>query len=259
MSEATPVRSACIHVKQLDVAEMSQFGRGLFDHCYRGFIASRSPDDPDVERHLGFLEAITGTETWFDSSTARRFAGDSTLGRSRYHTVCRSSLGDDGGTLLNELRAYYDPFNAGLVAIFDTTVPDSAAKMPRSVAEGLAASVTGSHRPGHLILVVWPMAGKPIPHVSRPVAVALPLKVETVMIERAIDLRDPGTAQWFARTLSTLTWDSSDGDKIPAFPNKCPLSSFSELLPSLLMQALGGGQGATQIAGLWLRKLGVEA
>jgi hypothetical protein len=34
MSEATPVRSACIHVKQLDVAEMSQFGLGLFDHCY---------------------------------------------------------------------------------------------------------------------------------------------------------------------------------------------------------------------------------
>jgi hypothetical protein len=135
MSEATPVRSACIHVKQLDVAEMSQFGRGLFDHCYRGFIASRSPDDPDVERHLGFLEAITGTETWFDSSTARRFAGDSTLGRSRYHTVCRSSLGDDGGTLLNELLSW---FSVKMTAVGMTlrrtrAAPIAAVRVPQSL------------------------------------------------------------------------------------------------------------------------------
>jgi hypothetical protein len=36
------------------------------------------------------------------------------------------------------------------------------------------------------------------------------------------------------------------------------LQSFGDLLPALLCQSIGGGRGAAQIAGLWLRKLGVN-
>ncbi len=42
-------------------------------------------------------------------------------------------------------------------------------------------------------------------------------------------------------------------------PLKPPLDCFVDLLPSLLIQDLGGGNGTTRIAGQWLRSLGTEA
>ena len=178
------------------------------------------------------------------------------LDRGRYYTVCRSESGDDRGTLINELRAYYDPYHAGLVDIFDTTVPSSCERLPSFVASQLSRRAA-AQRPGHLVLVIRPLGGKPFPMDSPPFAVALPLSVRNVTVDRAIDLRNPECARWLSRRLSTLTW-AIDGKEIAAFPGKSPLSEFRELLPSLYTQALGGAAGATQIAGLWLRRLGVD-
>src|SRR5262249_45627441 len=159
-----------------------------------------------------------------------------TLDRGRYYTLCQSESGDDGGTLINELRAYYDPFSAGLVDVFDTTVPSSRERLPKFAVGELSRRAT-AQRPGYLVLVVRPLGGKPFPMRSPPFGVALPLSIQNVAIERAIDLRDPHCARWLTRKLSTLTW-TIDGKAVAAFPLKPPLTSFQELLPSLYMQAL---------------------
>ena len=257
MVAPAPVRPVCIILKQLDASALNEFGRNFVDQCFRGFLTPRTEDDPDVVEQSQFFKQFTGIAPSFDSTRARRFAGDLSLDRGRYYTLCHSDSGDDSGTLINELRTYYNPFSAGLIDIFDTTVPDSRARLPQFVAEELSRHAS-TQRPGHLVLVVRPLGGKPFPMASPPFAVALPLKIQRITIERVIDLRVPESARWFARNLSTLTW-TTDGTAIRAFPLKPPLSSFRELLPSLLMQAIGGGMGATQIAGLWLRNVGVEA
>jgi hypothetical protein len=117
------------------------------------------------------------------------------------------------------------------------------------------------------------------------------MRVKEVEIDRVIDLRRPDTANWFTSALSQLNWFEHlpdpevfedvedltkwihisgynpagfDPDKVPqptgfnAFPFKPVLKSFADLLPALLCQSIGGGRGAPQIAGLWLRTLGVN-
>jgi hypothetical protein len=257
--EGIPVRAVSLVLKQLDLSALNEFGRNVVRQCFGGFVERRAEDDPDVVQQRQFLASAMGSTPAFDPTLARRFAGDLTLDRGRYYTLCRSETGDDSGTLINELRAYYDPFSAGLVDVFDTTVPSSRARVPKFVAEKLSSSSTAP-RPGHLVLVIRPFGGKPFAMEieSPPFAVALPLSIQTITVQRAIDLRDSACADWFAQTLSSLTWPVND-KTVPAFPSKPPLSSFRQLLPSLYMQALGGGSGANQIAGLWLRTVGVDA
>ena len=92
----------------------------------------------------------------------------------------------------------------------------------------------------------------------KPFIVALPLTVQTVRIENVLDLRVPSVADWFSQRLSDLRWNSAGG-QFAAFPNKRTLSCFEELVPSLFNQALGGGYGTLSIAGVWLRKLKIDA
>jgi hypothetical protein len=250
-----PVRSVSLVVKQLDPSALNEFGLGVVRQCFGGFMTPRTEDDPDVVEQHRALDSV-GLGLKFDPTQARRFAGDHTLHRGRYYTVCRSESGDDGGTLMNELRAYYDPFSAGLVDIFDTTVPSSKERLPSFVAAELSRRAA-ARRPGHLVFVIRPLGGKPFPMQLPPFAVALPLSILNIVIERAMDLRDPHCARWLTKALSRLTW-TVDGKQVPAFLAKPPISSFKELLPSLYMQALGGGAGANQIAGLWLREVGVD-
>ena len=44
-----------------------------------------------------------------DGPVRRRFAGDVTLSRGRYLSVCNDDLGNDNGTVTRELLAYYNP------------------------------------------------------------------------------------------------------------------------------------------------------
>ena len=91
-----------------------------------------------------------------------------------------------------------------------------------------------------------------------PIAVALPVRVQQATFERLVDLRLPHVALWFARNLTRLRWLTSSGERQPAFPGKGSVNEFVQLLPSLMVQAQGGGNGASRIAGQWLRTLGAD-
>jgi hypothetical protein len=89
--------------------------------------------------------------------------------------------------------------------------------------------------------------------------ILLPVRITRERFERLIDLRDPEVAAWFTYELTRLRWITGDGGEAPAFPNKEPLDEFTDLLPSLMVQYHGGGNGATRVAGQWLRSLGADA
>jgi hypothetical protein len=258
MSEDVPVRATRVILKQVNPADLSVFGLKFLDDHFSGFLTPVTIDTPGVAEEISFLKALAGNNpVYYDTRYTRRYAGETTFELGRYHTICLSPAGDDGGTLIKELRSYYNTFKSGLVDVFDTTVSHSRAVIPRFVTNELARHA-GTHQSGHLVLLVRPLGGKPFPFSAPPFAVALPLRVQELTIERVLDLRVPEVACWFTRKLSTLVWMDND-QEITAFPLKPALQSFRELLPSLLSQAFGGAPGATQVAGIWLRGLGVEA
>lgn len=247
-----PVSTVSLFLKQIVPGDLDAVGLAAMDACFTGFTEPVDPDG-DYARRGRELAASRfgsiGASHISDLSAPRRFAGDPSLGRGRYFAVCRDARGNDGGTLVRELTTYYNPLKSGLITIIDPTLPEHTRLVPKQAA-----------RLGQLLLLFPPVGGRPHPFSVRytgtagPMYVALPMRIVHQKIDGVIDLRQPGVADWFAAALSRVTVVES----IKAFPFKPPLDSFSDLLPALLCQSIGGGRGAVQVAGLWLRKLGVS-
>jgi hypothetical protein len=220
--------------------------------CFTGFTEPIDPDS-DYARHGRELAASRfgniDAPHEQDLSAARRFAGDRSLRRGRYFTVCRDASGNDGGTLVRELATYHNPLKSGIITIIDPTLPEHASRVPEQAAQL-----------GQLLLLFPPVGDRPHPFsapytdTGRPMYVALPMRIVQDEIDGVIDLRRPDVADWFATSLSRITIVKSSR----AFPFKPPLDAFADLLPALLCQSIGGGRGAVQVAGLWLRRLGVN-
>ena len=284
------ILSTCkLLLKQITLEDLGDDGLAAMSACFTGFT---DPPDEEYVRQGNELAAKRfgglGVPRDADLTTARRFAGDPSLGRGRYFTLCKDLNGDDGGTLVRELLAYHNPQKSGPVTIIDPAVPEHHNKVPL---------VLRSHPLRCLLLLFPPVDGRPHPFTTRftteakPLYVTLPVRISEVEIDRVVDLRRPDTANWFAASLSRLNWfdllpdpkvfeqtknfrrwihisgynpsgydpnKSQEPTDFTAFPFKAPLGSFGDLLPALLCQSIGGGRGAAQIAGLWLRKLGVS-
>jgi hypothetical protein len=286
----TGVLSTCRFIlKQITLEALIDDGLAAMNTCFTGFT---SPPNDDYVRQgnelagkrFGNLDVTLSA----DLTAPRRFAGDPSLDRGRYFTLCKDSNGNDEGTLVRELLAYNNPQKSGLVTIIDTTLPEHQDRVPL---------VLRGHPLPSLLLLFPPVGGRPHPFAAglttetKPLYVTLPMRVSETEIDRVIDLRRPDTANWFAAALSQLNWldllpdrkvfertedfskwihisgyspSGYDPSKFQqptafaAFPFKPPLESFGDLLPALLCQSIGGGRGAAQIAGLWLRKLGVN-
>jgi hypothetical protein len=208
----------------------------------------------------GYLEKVLidkGFKVFRDDNVPRRYAGDFSLPRSRYHTVCRNLSGDDGGTIINELRAYSSPNESGYVVVVDSTGSDEASTKIRSFL-----------KPGAKAILCLPRdtSNFPSPYAhfvgvdrtQQPgqLAAVIPLAVTKQRIERLIDLRKPDVQTWFTRELTNLREPVNNE---PCFPLAGPLDDFSKLLPTLLAQSVGDNRKATQVAGLWLRRIGANA
>lgn len=286
----TGALSTCrLILKQITPEDLVDDGLAAMSACFTGFTEPPNEDyvrqgNELAAKRFGNLDVARDA----DPTTARRFAGDPSLDRGRYFTLCKDSNGNDEGTLVRELLAYHNPQKSGLVTVIDPTVPEHHDKVPLALRGYPLRS---------LLLLYPPIGGRPHPFTTRftteakPLYVTLPMRVSEAEIDRVIDLRRPDTANWFAASLSQLNWsdflpdpkvfeqteDRSgwihisgynpsgyDPSKFQqptdfiAFPFKPPLNSFGHLLPALLCQSIGGGRGAAQIAGLWLRKLGVN-
>lgn len=197
-------------------------------------------------------------EVHSDSMPNRRFSGDGTLSRTRYFSLCTRD-GGDSGTMRRELTAYHDPLTVGVVDISDPTESEGGTKDQFSKPPSSAPSSGGE-----LVISIPPFTA--IQHEAlrealthwEAVTAAVPVRVVTESFERLIDLRVPHVAAWFTQELTRLCWLNDDNGETRAFPNKEPLDRFFDLLPSLAVQTLGGGNGATRIAGQWLRSIGAD-
>lgn len=119
-----PLTEAELHLKQIRQYDLNDLGKAVMAAAFAGFLDDNRPSPEAVETHLAEMRALTGfANHQFDPRPYRRFAGDSTLPRSRFYTIAATAHGNDGGTLVRELRSYYNPRNAGIVPIFDTTAP----------------------------------------------------------------------------------------------------------------------------------------
>lgn len=252
MAPEIPVRTVSVTLKQIVAEDLNATGLAAAEACFTGSTEPLKPDGEYARRGRDLAAAkfgALGLPHESDLSPNRRFAGDRSLGRGRYFAVCRDGSGDDDGTLVRELTAYYNPLKSGLVIISDPRLPEGAHLVPKQVAQS-----------GDLLLSFPPVGGRPHPFTARytdsarPMVVTLPTRIVQDEIDGLIDLRQPDVAAWFTAGLSRITTVGSQR----TFPFKPPLDSFSELLPSLLCQSIGGGRGPVQVAGLWLRRLGVN-
>ena len=255
-----PFSSDEIILKQTDPSELNETGQHAL-RIFGGFFERWTHDRDETHRiRVGKLEEISPKAKEFnhivEPQTNRRYAGDSWLPATRYYSLCQSDDGEDGGTMERELLNYHEPLTHGWVEINDL------AEKNLSDVFGDQVEVIDDIR--HAFLISIPPPAKSVYPSLRDLGEAqdmfniiMPTKVVRRSFERLIDLRIPSVAAWFTRNLTRLTWSS--GEVKRAFPMKEPLDDFHELLPSLLVQTLGGGECATRIAGQWLRALGAEA
>src|SRR5258708_33065115 len=85
----------------------------------------------------------------------------------------------------------------------------------------------------------------------------LDVSIRQEHFDRAIDLRMPMVADWFASEFSAYTFNSHE---VPISPFLLlpRLERFYEVLPTILCQQLGGNK-FTRIACRWLSDIGADA
>jgi len=260
-----PFRALDVYVKQINSDKLSDLGRAALNNAFTGFL--NVPEDQPHLRETYVKERVERFGLMdFDPSVQRRFAGDKSLQRGRYFTLC-DETGFDHGTLIGELRTYYNPEQAGGVILLDLTNPKDfeAAKQFTSGQRQLLLTFRplGELANPFITKVDKALGEKALGAVcaalGRPtnVLVGLPLTVTKIHRERVIDLREAAVAQWFVRTLSRLVWNVGRR-LLPCFLQRTPLQRFDEILPEILAMERGGG-GVTVAAGLFLRYAGADA
>jgi len=245
---------ANLYLKQIRLDDLNKIEESAMKIAFAGFSDENRPSTEEVNEYLEDMHAITGLNHSFDPASYRRYAGDTTLPKNRYYTIASNESGDDNGTLVRELRTYYNPRNAGILQIFDSTLPEDRIALSRVILAKLSPS---------LYINFLPLADKPNKFAAKSTyfptdfptkcIVNFPLRVESRKVEKVVDLRNPVIATNFTKALSRLHWN----DKSSAFPARPELSGFEELLPSLFEQSLGGA-GTNNIIGIWLRKIGAN-
>jgi len=240
-----PFEAKSLVLKQLDTEHLEPAAQRVMSL----FSSARDNWDRNHQRWIEEGRAhAPDYEVRTDERANRRFAGDGYLSSTRYFSVCRDADGYDGGTMERELTAYHNPIGQGILDVHD-----------------LSNEPWEPDRPAAFLLLVPPVTATRHEWLQEsarqwaPTAIFLPVRITEVSFSRLIDLRVPHVADWFTRNLTRLHWLDGEDAATPAFRSKPPLDRFLELLPSLLVQDLGGGNGATRIAGQWLRSLGAEA
>ena len=264
-STPPPFEKKRLTLKQAEPSGLEEEGRHattLFSVWFDTWKDNTAGDIEDAQTFLKSLStARSGYEVITEERPNRRFSGDGFLAASRYFSVCDSNDGRDGGTLLRELTAYHDPWTKGIVDIVD--LADNPAEDVSHI--NAQARNDGVARGPGILISIPPFTATEYDWLQsaamrwEPTRVVLPTCISEITFERVVDLRVPRMANWFTQNLTRLQWLTGDGSFAPAFPRKAPLDSFQELIPTLAVQIHGGGNGATRIAGQWLRSLGADA
>lgn len=264
-SATIPFEKKMVFLKQVRVSELEEVEQRALSFFFPGYHEGSGFEKRKLDEKSLLKDAQDrGFEIVRDNNQTRRYAGDFSLPRSSYFTVCRDSAGDDGGLLLHELSAYAKPQTSGLVQLYDTTDPGEAIEPLRALLKpGTSALFCIPQDLKHFSSPFRAFVGLDANSETQVVAI-IPTQLIQIGFERLIDLRMPATRQWFVTEFTRLEnkdMPGRDGTKVtmPVFPLAGPLDDFKDLLPTLMSQALGDGTGVTQAAGSWLRQLGADA
>jgi len=183
----------------------------------------------------------------------RRFSGNDTLPRQRYSTVCRWNKNDMGG-MVNEILAYSDPQETGIVQIHDMADPADVSVINKHYGSNFD--------PGeYLVLYVdEPMRLSPVrerlvdfigfEHANSPQFFYVPYIIKHKYLDTVIDLRLRRVQDWFYR------WFSDPQAMNLGVPIRT-CTCFQDFLPYLLGQYRGGNL-ITQGIGRELRLWGIQ-
>ena len=224
------------HIRSIDRDVLNAKGREELDLACPGFLdQDASTEDLDRLRRDQLHEYII-----VERRARRRFglspqaeSFGALFPRGRYHSVATTPDGHDNRTLKHELIAYMAPRATGWHWILDLLDDEDRKLLDRSSTNAIAV-LSRSHLDPDVLS-----------------ATVLPLKSQTVEIQRCIDLRYPMTRQWFFDTFRI-----GDG-AILSKPHGTDAENFYDMLPSLLWPAPGGGDidspgEVTRSIALWM-------
>jgi hypothetical protein len=181
-----PVTSLTITLKSMRFDDLDDAGRWAVLSRFPGFMGPRSAGDPRYRALLKETD-VQPTEVDFAGDLAalkallpapRRFAGDRTLARGSYFTICHDSRGLDDGTLVRELGSYGNPPDAPGMRI-EERLDAERALLRVAFEPGLDPVLESLHRTREVVL---------------------PLRVKTRRVAGVIDLRQPAAQLWFVET-----------------------------------------------------------
>src|SRR5262245_13218260 len=159
-----------------------------------------------------------GAEVMFDSTTSRRFAGDSTVPRARYYSIPVDDYGWDDHTLLREISAHLTGSRyPGLVSLFDTSMTNSMELL------GILAAITKKNykaldlRLPSFLIALRPLAPDPTLREaygrSRHDVVQVPFTLTTEVFKHVIDLRRLEAQAWLVEEFKSV--NRVDGAEFP--------------------------------------------
>ncbi|HEX3185699.1 MAG TPA: ankyrin repeat domain-containing protein, partial [Pyrinomonadaceae bacterium] len=199
MNRSIPLTTFSGWLKQVNVDDLNPMGLLALDYGFPHFL--NFLDFTEDQAHNALTRRGHGVTEFVNPGRARRFAGDHTLPRGRYYTVCKDASGDDGDTLQGELWAYYRPEHAGDLAMLDSAnkkmlleIEESGVwKLPR-LSTPYIGIIFSPSRAGAANPFGW-LAGVDFPNA---LTVLLPVSVREERIEKVLDLRQPEAARWLA-------------------------------------------------------------
>lgn len=254
-------------LKQVNLSMLTKPGQDVMQHLFGQFAVKTMSVEESSQASKRVAEILGQTpdklKAEIDETPSRRYSGDETLPRGRYYSLARDLSGNDDYTLLNELRAYAMPDEPGYFEMYDLTIPSDRDYIKNFFEMRCNISY---NREDVLLIGLLPLYGRSHKLVEKwsntqtkddiplTIFVEIPLTIKKETIDKIIDLRDPSTANWFAKEISTLKFNLNNK------PTKCfflkpSLKNFRELIPTLLEQNLGGGWNFCKVAGYYLRQL----
>ena len=238
------LKSLCTDVdlvlKQIDSSTFDDVGREVFKACFGGFLDWRA-----AEWNKNIMP------------TSRRFAGDISLPRGRYFTLAMDGSGYDNENLVGELYAYAAHSGVvdrpGYFEFWDFTIPEQREAALNLLSPKIKQTFKPLISSPILLIGLLPVNGhlhsfaeKYISEVE-PLWLCCPFVIQQRRVRNVIDLRVPVVANAFCKIITQECLS----------PYRKGLDSFYDLLPTILDQELGGGQGFCSAAGICLRQSGI--
>jgi hypothetical protein len=236
-------------LKQLSFVEMPDEHAAFLDTCFPEFNRLETAEELWRDSRLSLMTTSTNALP-VQFGRLRRFAGSPTFGQGRYWSVCVDQYGRDERTLIGELMSYWNPSRGYLVDVRDSGIRVTRDDGTTELVRALEVVADRFGRKG--------VFRRRVGRIDRQY-LALRLSLFTGTIDRVVDLRMPATQRWFFETFVALENARQEHRSRPSFPvvpviamKTRRLRSFADLLPTLVMDA-GGGGIFHQAVGAWLR------